>query len=201
MELDTQYTEDLLAELAEEAAQTPPPPQDEDALAMANRLGAEVNKLDALQAKLEIHMKKLAERRNAILGRELVDLMDERKIEAFVVDGRTFSVDNYYKASIPKEHSEEAHNWLENHNAGDLITYEIKVSFPKDSEDESTRLCDYIRQNFQMADVENKRGVPWARLTSWLKELWLSPDPKKVLPPLEIMGATVGRVVKIKDRK
>ena len=69
------------------------------------------------------------------------------------------------------------------------------ASFSKDDAEEARALETYIRERYQMATVERKRGVPWARLTSWLKELFETQDEHTVLPPLDIMGATVGRVV------
>lgn len=55
---------------------------------------------------------------------------------------------------------------------------------------------------------EVKRGVPWATLTAWLREQY---DARREMTaeerlaageiPLELLGATVGKVVKIKPRK
>ena len=76
-------------------------------------------------------------------------------------------------------------------------------------EEESEALQEYIRKRYQMATVEEKRLVPWKRLTSWLKDLYerhgaaMARHGKTdiVLPPLDIMGATVARVVNIKKAK
>lgn len=190
---------DLMDELAAEMdapAETPPA-----SLEAIQALGAEVNTLDERLAKGEALMNELRARRNQILSRDMVEMMDKVDVEFVGVAGRTFTVAPYYKASIPEEHRDEAHAWLEEHDAGDLITYELVVSFPKDCQEEAERLERYARENFQMAEVNKKRAVPWARLTSWLKELFEKQDETTVIPPLEIMGATVGRVVKIKEPK
>lgn len=190
----------FMAEISAEAlaAETPPPA---DALEYAQQLGAEVNHIDARLVKWEIEAKKIQNRRNEILGKLLPDLMDEKKIEKFQVDGVGFAVDNYYKASIPSDDPDPGHDWLETHGHGDIIKNTIVVTLPKESEEMAKEIESYVRQRYQEAMVERKRTVPWASLTAWLKELWLSEDPAKVLPPLDIMGATIGRIVKVKPKK
>lgn len=194
--MQNEVPDDFLSDLANEASaeQTPSP---EDALEHAQKLGAEVNTIDARLARWQEEADKLQSRKNAILGRELPDLMDSKKIEAFTVDGVPFKVDNYYKASIPSNDPDPGHDWLEENGYGDLIKNTITIALPKDSEEMAKEIERYIRERYQEAVVERKRQVPWASLTSWLKELWESPQPDKVLPPLDIMGATVGRIVKV----
>jgi hypothetical protein len=191
----------LEEELAAEMEASPAAPAAPASLESIQALGKEVNVLDERISKGEELLKELKARKNAILSKELVDALDSTGMEDFSVDGRKFEVGPYYHASIPKEKADEAHDWLEKHDAGDLIKYELIITFPKDCEEEAASLERYVRERYQMAEVEKKRGVPWARLTSWLKELWESTDVSKVLPPLELMGATVGRVVKIKEKK
>lgn len=190
--------DELAAEIAGLGASEAPPA---DALETLQRLGEEVIHIDQRLENWAKEAKKLGERKNTILQREMVDIMDEKNIPKITVGDRTFTCDQYVHASIPEEFRDQAHDWLEQHEAGDLIKREIIVTFPKDSEEESRELKRYIIERYQMATVEEKRGVPWARLTSWLKELFASDSEDKVLPPLEIMGAKVGRVVKFKDAK
>lgn len=194
---DTDLTADLAAEAAEEAER----PRLPGSLEAAQKLAEEVNELDRRIERGQNLLKELGDRRNTILGRELPDMMDELRLENFTVDGRTFKVQNYYHASIPKEHAEEGYTWLEEHEAGDLINNTVEVKFPKDSQEEAQALEKYVRERYQMAEVERKRAVPWARLTSWFKDLMESTHVGKVLPPLEIIGARTGRVVKIDEKK
>lgn len=194
-----QTLEDIAAEAAAEAADTPAPPA--GSLEAAQALAAEVVVLEGRLARGEALMRELQTRKNTILGRELVDLMDMLKIEEMRVDGHTFTAAHYYHASIPEAERDRAHDWLETHGAGDLINNTVVAAFPKEHQEEAERLESYIRKKFQMAVVSRNRAVPWARLTSWLRELFEREDPEKVLPPLEMMGATVGRIVKIKPPK
>lgn len=194
---ETDGLTDLEREALEAADAAPPV----DALEHAQKLAAEVNTLDQRIEKGNKLLLELNARRNQILGRELVELMDEKKLESLTVDGRTFKAENYYKASIPEAHRDEAHNWLEEHEAGSLIENQIVVTLPKDNEELARKIETELRNRFQEAIVERKRSVPWARLTSWLKDLSLSTAEDKVMPPLDIMGATIGRIVKIKEPK
>lgn len=193
-------SDDFMADIAAEAeaAQDTPP---EDALEFVQKLGAEVNLINERLAKWEEKANELAARKNEILGKILPDFMDEKRLDDFTVDGRKFSVDNYYKANIPKDNPDPGHDWLEEHGYGDLIRNTIVVTLPKDSEEMAKEIETYIRQRYQEATVKRERAVPWATLTAWLKELWNSTDPEKKLPPLDIMGATVGRIVKVKEPK
>jgi hypothetical protein len=193
-------SEDFMAELAAEAAASEEAPP-ADALELAQRYGAEINKINERLDKWAIEAKKISDRKNEIVGKLLPDLMDSNRIEKLQVDGVGFEVANYYKASIPSDNPDPGHDWLEEHDHGDLIKNTIVITLPKDSEELAKEIETTLRQRYQEAQVERKRAVPWASLTSWLKELWESTDPEKVLPPLDIMGATVGRIVKVKPKK
>ena len=105
--------EDLMRELAAETAALPETPADEDALTAARRMAEEVNTLDARIEKGQALLLTLSERRNQILGTDLVRLMDDNKIESIKVDGREFSTNSYYKAALPKEDPKPGIDWLE----------------------------------------------------------------------------------------
>lgn len=193
---------DLADELAAEAAeeQTATPAATLEAIqALAHK--AKVLNDEIIDLEAQVSQKK--EEKNLILGRTLVDMMTQAKVSIVGVDGKFFSLESYYKASIPEDKREEGHNWLEENDAGDLIKYQIIVSLPKDSMDEVKKIEAQIKLMSNAAEVETKRSVPWKRLTSWCKDYVENILPSKPeLPPLpvEILGATVGRVVKIKDK-
>jgi hypothetical protein len=52
-----------------------------------------------------------------------------------------------------------------------------------------------------MADILRQRTVHWMTLTKWLKELHQSHDMHKIMPPLDIIGGIIGRIVKITNIK
>jgi hypothetical protein len=192
---------DILDELAEEAEDSPVEQAPAATLEGMQMLAEEVNTLDVRIEKGEALLAELNKRKNDILYRELVEMMDQAKVESLVVGGREFAAGQHFKAVIPEDKRPEAHAWLEEHDAGDLINNEVIVAFPKGCEEESIALETYARTHYQMASVTRKQLVPWARLTSWIKELFYSKDPDKVIPPLDLMGAYIGRRVEIKKTR
>ena len=190
--------EELANELAAEAAAASPDEPAANTLERMQQLAAEVNDIDDRIAKNEARIKELKERRQAIVASELIDMMDQTHIQMIQVGGRKFQASPYYKAVIPvAEQNHPGFQWLEEHEAGDLIKNSVTAFFPRGAEDEAALAVDLLRKRFQMATVERKREVNHMTLTKWLKELHQSGDPNKVMPPLDVVGGTIGRVVKI----
>lgn len=192
----------LAAELVAEAIAASPDASEGDTLERMERLAAEVNDIDDRIAKNEARIKELKERRNTIVMGELIELMDETHVQMLQVGGRKFKAEGYYKAAIPvAEQNHPGYTWLEEHDAGDLIKNTVTAEFPKGADEDARLAEDLIRKRFQMATVYRKREVHWATLTAWLKELFLSRDPDKVMPPLDVIGGSVGRTVKITNAR
>jgi hypothetical protein len=187
-----------VAAVAAEAATVPPVEAEAPTLERMQALAEEVNDIDERIAKNEARIKELQDRRYAILGTELVDLMDRAHVPMLQVGKRKFTAAPYYKAVIPTENPGPGLDWLEANDAGDLIKNEVVAAFPRGAEDEAKLAADLLRKRFQMAAVERRRTVHWATLTSWLKEVHQSGD---TLPPLDLIGGTIGRTVKITNTK
>lgn len=109
----------------------------------------------------------------------------------------------YFKATIAASwddaRKEKAFQALSKHSAGDLIRRVVTISIPHTH----PQAADLERRMVAMADkvglpVEVTKTVPWTSLTSWVKE---RVTKSKSLPPLDTIGATVGRKATIKDRK
>jgi len=188
--------DDLLAELAAEATAAGDSPEEvaTPTLERMQQLAAEVNDIDERIAKNEARIKELQARRLAILSRELVELMDTAHVPMMQVGRRKFTAGPYYKAALPPEEPGPGLDWLEEHKAGDLIKNEVVATFPRGADDEAILAADLLRKRFQMATIERKRTVHWMTLTSWLKEMHQGGE---TLPPLDIIGGTIGRTVRI----
>lgn len=106
----------------------------------------------------------------------------------------------YYKANIsadwPKERQDAGFDWLEKEGFGDLVKNTFVVQLGRGDEKKAKKL----RELLQKAgfEFENKRAVPWNTLTSFVKE---QVEVKQKTPNLEVIGATVGKIVKLKPRK
>lgn len=101
----------------------------------------------------------------------------------------------FYKAVLPEE-SDQGLRWLEKNNHGDLIKRVFTVKLPMDSKKKS----DILRTLVQKLDLayEEKETVPWTTLTAFVKEMI---EKRKKPIPLEILGAMIGRIVKVKQER
>jgi len=144
----------------------------------------------AKKAKLEMEM------------RTLPDLFHEAAVDRVGIpeDGNHPAYDAvltpYYHANIPPEYREEAFSWLEDHGHGDLIKTTVKVELGRGQREKAKE----VESMLQKLGIDYSRdlGVPWNTLTAWLKE---QIHKQKPLPPLTTIGASVGNIVKLKERK
>jgi hypothetical protein len=106
-------------------------------------------------------------------------------------------VDDYYHANIKAEdpNREQAFNWLVENGHGDLLKVTVTCVFARGDYDKAEKLKAILVTNGYAPAID--QGVPWNTLTAWLKEQLR----KGSVVPLELFGATIGRIVKIKMRK
>jgi hypothetical protein len=167
----------------------------------------DVHKMGASATSLQ----KRIEERYKLLNEDMPAAMDELKVKNIDVDGYVLSCGPYFKAAIkvddPPEQQDRAFAWVEKEGGGDIIKSQVIVDFPKEMLETAQELAKELSERYHNQEgigVIVKRAVPWATLTSWLKEWWLSVPPKgkKKSPiPLEDLNATVGRIVTIKSSK
>lgn len=105
----------------------------------------------------------------------------------------------YYKASIsaewPIEKQNEAYGWLRQHKFGDMIKNVVSAQFGKGQDKTAKKLAAFMKK--EKIEFEQKSTVPWNSLTAFVKEQ----VEKGETLPLEVLGATVGRIVRLKPRK
>lgn len=196
-----EFNEELANQLAAEAIANPPEEIPVPTLERMQQLAAEVNDIDDRIAKNQARIDELNERRNAIMHKELVDMMDETHVQKLQVGGRVFKASAYYKALIPADQpNHPGLDWLEANEAGSLIKNSVIAVFPRGTEEEAKLAADLMKKRFQMAEVIRSRTVHHMTLTAWLKEVHQSGDPTK-MPPLDMVGGIVGRIVKVSNAK
>jgi hypothetical protein len=135
----------------------------------------------------------------------LPDALDEARVPKLTIAAEgnypavTAEAMPYYHASIsakwPEEQQEAAFAYLESQGGGPLIRFNVSVEFGKGEIAQAQKLiADLEKQGFI---VQTKKHVPWASLTSWLKE-----QVEKVgrTPNLDMIGASIGRIVKLTDK-
>lgn len=159
--------------------------------------------VEAQIKQLEETVAALKEERKVITQRTLPTFLDSIGMDrvGLPAQGVDIVVENYYHANIPPEHEAAAFNWLDENGHGDLIKLTLTVALAKGDYETGKKLLErieaYLLAAKVKATVSSKLGVPWNTLTAFVKEQTTA----GVALPLELLGATIGRIVKIKTRK
>lgn len=127
----------------------------------------------------------------------------------------------YYHASIggdmPPDQQEAAFDHVEDLGGGNLLSTVIEIKLNRNQLEEARNLLERLRGMNDLPEgviFRLTRGIPWATLTSFLREFFERrddvlqsigegeepPAPYDKTPNLELLGATVGRVAKIEKR-
>jgi hypothetical protein len=134
----------------------------------------------------------------------LPDLMDQAGVDTIGLPavGNHSALDAklvpFYAAGIaaswPSEKREQAFKWLSDHGHATLIKTSVTIDFDRTDRDKAVK---FAKTNGKLSPkiIEN---VHAGTLKAWLKE---QVEEEHVMPPLDIIGGTVGRVVKLKERK
>jgi hypothetical protein len=107
----------------------------------------------------------------------------------------------FYHANIaanwPQEKKEQAYAWLSANGAADLIKSTITIRLPMGSNNLRKQIINFIGK-LKGIEFTIESMVPWNSLTSFVKE---SINKRHVMPPLDVLGADVGHIVKLEERK
>jgi hypothetical protein len=193
-------SEDLQRAMSETAATMKP---SEDKVDRLRIKAIEARDLDFEISSLEEKLEDLKHTRTVMLTEELPLMMDEVKFTSITLEATgnlpavKLSLKPYYSANISVKWDDEkravAFKWLDDHAAGDLIKTTVEVAFSKEERHKALAVVKLLKAKGIDADVNEK--VHPATLTAWVKE---SVEHGEMLP-LDVIGATVGRVVKIED--
>lgn len=106
----------------------------------------------------------------------------------------------FYKAAIPagwpEEKQDKAFEYLDKHDAGDLINSTFTVVLGRGSVKEQERLRKALEKT--RLPYGERKAVNHNSLTAWLKE---QIEKHQTMPDLETLGARVGKIVTLKPRK
>lgn len=107
----------------------------------------------------------------------------------------------YYHANIDvgwePDRKDRAFEWLDREGHGDLVKTIITVELGRGTARIVRAVCAALKK--LKVDYTMNRGVPWNTLTALVKEI--VEDKAQPMPPLDVLGATVGDVVTIKPKK
>lgn len=181
------------------------PKATDDQLEAIRRKVAELREIEIERADLEDRLRGLGERSRLIREKELVDIMDAARVPSVTIEAEgnkprmTIEIGPYYHANIAADwepdRKQKSFGWLDRYHPG-LLRNTYTIDFGKDSRKTQKLLEKFLRQN----DIpfSNEFGVPWNTLTAFVRE---QIEHYKKTPPLDLLGATVGRVAKIKKEK
>lgn len=159
-------------------------------------------------ADLETRLKELGEAQVKLTQRTLPDLFNEVGIDQLGIpaEGNLPAYDAkltpFYHANIaadwPEEKQAAAFDYLAAKGTGgeDLIRTVITVSLGKGEHKTAQKVIAGLKKSGIAYTV--KQAVPWNTLTAWVKE---QIEKHQTTPKLDLIGATVGDVVKLKERK
>jgi hypothetical protein len=179
-----------------------PPSRDklEEIVAIADLARQTELEIADLKERLAIKQKELS----ALLFEELPNLMDQAGVNPIGIPARgnqpsrLLELQPYYHANIaaswPQPKREAAFNALIDAGHEDLIKTEITITLTKGEHDKANKIVRLVKDQFG-AETDISESVAWGTLTAWLKEQIQGGHP---LPPLDVIGATVGRKVFIK---
>lgn len=112
--------------------------------------------------------------------------------ELKMADGSKVTVSSFVTASITREKSDAAHQWLRERGFGDLIKNTVSVNFGKGEDEKAVELVDTL-SNMGL-DADQKEAVHPSTLKAFIKEQ----VEKGVDIPSDLFGIYIGQKTAIK---
>jgi hypothetical protein len=147
------------------------------------------------------------ERRDLVMS-TLPDIFSQTKIDAITLQSEgnmpayEAELKDYYRASInadwPPEKRDKALAWLRKHGLGDLIKTVVTIELGRGQATLLKKILAALRK--LKVPFKTHDTIPWNTLTAAIKEMYQEGKPLKDAE-LELLGATVGRTVTIKQQK
>jgi hypothetical protein len=189
----------FLAQAIKDAPATPPQGALEALRHKAAEVRADKQEAADLQERLDAVNKRIVEAES----KTLPDMMDQLGLSRLDLEpdgnapGMTFQCGPFYRASIAAswdpEKRQKAFVYLDGEGAGDLVKVTVTLAFGRSDREQADRVIGDLRKAGFSPEV--KLDVPHATLTAWVKE---QVEKFSKMPKLDLIGGTVGRVVRIK---
>jgi len=152
----------------------------------------------ALESEIENHEELLKQRKlelKSVSEDLLPAALEEHGLkELRMADGSIVSVQSFYGASIPKDRTEDAFNWLRTNDFGDLIKNVVSVSFGRNEDNVAKELQGNLQsKGFATSQKE------------WVEPMTLKAFVKEQIEvgreiPSDLFGIFTGRKAKIKGK-
>lgn len=197
-------TDDLPAELRQAIAAEEMKPAPEDALAKVRDGVRRMSDRESEVADLKSDLASAERDLNAIRFKELPDLFQAAGIDSVGLgdEGVNAKLEPYYRANIaadwPTEKRLAAFVRLAELGGADIIKVNLTVTFARGEDEKVAALEKLLRDNGY--EYSSQLGVPWQTLTAFVKEQ-VEAGNARLLGSLDIIGATVGKIVRVKEKK
>lgn len=167
---------------------------------------AEARDLEMELVDLELRVGEVSRRLNALYSKELPELLDNAQVPSITIEAEgnmprvEAKVKPFYNANIAAKWDEnkrrEAFQYLESIGCADLIKTELTLPFNREEREKAVSVKEALEK--KGLDVSVKENVHPATLTAWLKE---QVEKHHIIPELDKIGGTIGRVVTLKGIK
>lgn len=156
-------------------------------LSLEDQILAKENEVDELRKKhLELSQKKLP------------DLMDEVGVDRVGLMTVDVVLEPWFRASLPKDDPQPGIDWLDANGHGDLVKTTVTLEFGKGEYEKAKEIADEIAKRWGNSTQPTlKTGVHPMTLTAFVKE---QITKFQAALPLDKLGASLGRVARIKKR-
>lgn len=187
------------------AARARPAEQRSDLVEKVRQKLREMRDKEAQRKDLEERSRKLSAELEEMRRKTLVDMFNEAGIDklGLPAEGNLPAYDAeekpYYHANIRSDWEQEkkdaAFGWLDKNGYGDLVKNVFVVVVDRDDHEMARDVEKALDE--AGVDYQREQTVPWNTLTAFVRE---QIEAGETLP-LELLGATVGRVVVLKPRR
>lgn len=149
--------------------------------------------IEAFQALVDEEKKKL----HKLQHETLPEAMERNKLSSFTLtDGSELKIQPFHSISFAdKDNKDPAYEWLEQHDAGDIIKLTVTTFFSPKEGERAVELAETLVASGH--DVQVQKGVHPMTLRSWLKN---NEDIADVIPT-HLFNVFIGQVAKIKAAK
>lgn len=155
---------------------------------------------EATVARLTQELKEAQEQLRQLSEVQLPDAMTTAGLKTFTtVEGIKVDVKDIIAASVPKERTELANQWLRDHGHGGLIKTVVKVQFGRGDEAKAQQVMKGLKD--QGYDFHHESAVHYQTLQAWAKER-LALEAKGEVPkadcvPEDLFGIWQGKRTKL----
>ena len=127
---------------------------------------------------------------------ELPESMLHLGLKSFTLsDGSKLDVKTFYRGNISKNRTEEAHDWLRDHDHADLIKNDVICSYGKGEDHDALVLMGKLEE--MNVDYENRKSVHPSTLKAFVRE---QIEMGKEIP-LDLLGVYIGQRSEIRRQK